>query len=261
MPQIATLPPPPPLLPPHPMAPELPPPPHPDFMHTANPDTIIDLQPLPTSKTALVQRAHWLRAAILGANDGLLSVSTLMLGVGSAKDDRWSMLVSGAAGSVAGAFSMALGEFVSVSAQRDIQEEANKNGRSQQLKLVNVVKIKDPVELQSPWKSPTMGAIAASKDEEEALPSPAKAAAASGLAFMVGSAVPLLSSGFVWQYKARIMVLVAVSTVALAGFGWAAAYFGGSRRVRLSTLRVLVGGWLAMGITYCLFKLLDIDDI
>ncbi|KAM7529466.1 hypothetical protein LguiB_032876 [Lonicera macranthoides] len=72
-------------------------------------------------KHARLQRAQWLRAAILGANDGLLSTTSLMLGVGAAKEDQRSMVLSGLAGALAGACSMAVGEFVSVSTQRDIE--------------------------------------------------------------------------------------------------------------------------------------------
>ncbi|KAL2536483.1 putative membrane protein [Forsythia ovata] len=73
----------------------------------------------------LIERGQWLRAAILGANDGLLSTTSLMLGVGAAKEDKWLMIISGLAGAVAGACSMAVGEFVSVSTQRDIELQAN----------------------------------------------------------------------------------------------------------------------------------------
>ncbi|KAL2482351.1 putative membrane protein [Forsythia ovata] len=73
----------------------------------------------------LIERGQWLRAAILGANDGLLSTTSLMLGVGAAKEDKWLMIISGLAGAVAGACSMAVGEFVSVSTQRDIELHAN----------------------------------------------------------------------------------------------------------------------------------------
>ncbi|KAL2493688.1 putative membrane protein [Forsythia ovata] len=73
----------------------------------------------------LIERGQWLRAAILGANDGLLSTTSLMLGVGAAKEDKWLMIISGLAGAVAGACSMAVGEFVSVSTQRNIELQAN----------------------------------------------------------------------------------------------------------------------------------------
>ncbi|XP_031401105.1 vacuolar iron transporter homolog 4-like [Punica granatum] len=74
------------------------------------------------TRSEALQRAQWLRAAILGANDGLLSTTSLMLGVGAAREDRQSMVLSGLAGALAGALSMAVGEFVSVSTQRDIEE-------------------------------------------------------------------------------------------------------------------------------------------
>ncbi|KAL2500475.1 Vacuolar iron transporter-like protein 2-like [Forsythia ovata] len=73
----------------------------------------------------LIERGQWLRAAILGVNDGLLSTTSLMLGVGAAKEDKWLMIISGLAGAVAGACNMAVGEFVSVSTQRDIELQAN----------------------------------------------------------------------------------------------------------------------------------------
>lgn len=79
-----------------------------------------------------LERAQWLRAAILGANDGLLSTTSLMLGVGAAKDqDQLSMVLSGVAGAFAGACSMAVGEFVSVSTQRDIAKSIADNCRSE----------------------------------------------------------------------------------------------------------------------------------
>lgn len=77
-----------------------------------------------------LHRAQWLRAAILGANDGLLSNTSLMLGVGAAIEDQWSMILSGLAGALAGAFSMAVGEFVSVSTQRDIEIAATEKCNS-----------------------------------------------------------------------------------------------------------------------------------
>ncbi|MBA0870826.1 hypothetical protein Goshw_017664 [Gossypium schwendimanii] len=86
--------------------------------------------------TELVQRGQWIRAAILGANDGLLSTTSLMLGIGAANDDKWSMILSGLAGAIAGACSMAVGEFVSVSTQRDI-EQASKTDTGMQNDGVN----------------------------------------------------------------------------------------------------------------------------
>ncbi|XP_039158506.1 vacuolar iron transporter homolog 5-like [Eucalyptus grandis] len=176
----------------------------------------------------LLQRAQWLRAAILGANDGLLSTTSLMLGVGAARDDRRSMVFSGIAGALAGALSMAVGEFVSVSTQREI-EQANLEKRQEAI------------------------------CEEEALPNPYKAAAASALAFLCGSLFPLLPAIFVAQHTLRVVFVVVVASIALALFGGVGAHLGGSP-VKVSAARVLVGGWIAMGITYGLLKPFDKDD-
>lgn len=90
------------------------------------------------------------------------------------------------------------------------------------------------------------------------LPNPYKAAAASALAFLCGSLVPLASAAFVARHNVRIVVVAVVASVALAVFGAAGAYLGKSP-VRVSALRVLVGGWVAMGVTYGLLKPFDRD--
>ncbi|KAL3723581.1 hypothetical protein ACJRO7_035715 [Eucalyptus globulus] len=255
-----------------------------------------------TRGTALLQRAQWLRAAILGANDGLLSTTSLMLGVGAAKDDHRSMVLSGIAGALAGAFSMAVGEFVSVSTQREI-EQANLEKRASVTEMEKPEEIKitvtatkhdgndstEPrmliceilekgspgtaVEPQSmalfPPRSPALKVIAESAakakqertdgEEEEALPNPYKAAAASGSAFLCGSLFPLLPAIFVAQHKLRVVIVAVVASIALALFGGVGAHLGGSP-VKVSVARVLVGGWIAMGITYGLLKPFDEGD-
>lgn len=92
----------------------------------------------------LIKRAQWLRAAILGANDGLLSTTSLMLGVGAAKEDQRLMIISGVAGAFAGACSMALGEFVSVSTQRDIEKATIDKCNTQQAVILDGDNIKTP---------------------------------------------------------------------------------------------------------------------
>ncbi|KAJ1280182.1 hypothetical protein BS78_04G211600 [Paspalum vaginatum] len=182
-------------------------------------------------------RAQWLRAAVLGANDGLVSVASLMIGVGAVSDGARAMLVSGLAGLVAGACSMAIGEFVSVYAQYDMQVAHSERSRGG-------------------------GARGASSeddggDTQAQLPSPTQAAAASALAFAAGAALPLLSGGFVRAWAARVAAVCAASSLGLAGFGAAGAYLGGADVVR-SGLRVLLGGWLAMAVTFAVLKLFSL---
>ncbi|OMO89401.1 hypothetical protein COLO4_19769 [Corchorus olitorius] len=232
-----------------------------------------------SDQTEHVQRAQWLRAAILGASDGLLSTTSLMLGVGAAKDDRRSMILAGLAGAVAGACSMAVGEFVSVSTQRDIEQAGAANLdiiipsnpiTVKTEKMSSPVIIIDPnlpqVSSPAPIRSPMMRVItrdilstnAVQDHMEKALPNPYKAAAASGFAFLCGSVVPLASAAFVADKVIRIVVIAVVTSIALVALGCLGAHLGGSP-VRVSAARVVVGGWIAMGITYGLLKPFDTD--
>ncbi|KAM0992131.1 hypothetical protein ACFX2I_010345 [Malus domestica] len=178
------------------------------------------------------QRTQWLRAAVLGANDGLVSVASLMMGVGAVKQDVKTMLIAGFAGLVAGACSMAIGEFVSVYTQYDIEisqmkREMKENGRTE-----NVEEAK-----------------------KKMLPNPAHAALASAIAFSIGAVVPLLGASFISEHKMRLAVVAALVSVALVVFGGVGARLGGSSVVK-SCARVLVGGWMAMTITFALTKLI-----
>ncbi|XP_071726378.1 vacuolar iron transporter homolog 2-like [Rutidosis leptorrhynchoides] len=175
------------------------------------------------------KRAQWLRAAVLGANDGLLSTASLMMGVSAVRHDVKSMILSGIVGLVAGACSMAIGEFVSVYSQYDIEmsqikREIMKNGNIEELER-----------------------------KKRNLPSPAKAAAASASAFAVGAVVPLLAAAFIKNYLVRLIVVVVAVSLALIGFGGLSAIMGRAPMVK-STVRVLVGGWLAMVVTFGLTK-------
>nr|XP_043623239.1 vacuolar iron transporter homolog 4-like [Erigeron canadensis] len=173
------------------------------------------------------QRGQWLRAAVLGATDGLVSVASLMMGVGAVKHDVRAMILTGFAGLVAGACSMAIGEFVSVYSQRDVEVA--------QLKRQNIVTGDD------------------NRSEKEALPNPVQAAVASAVAFMLGAIIPLLAAAFVMDHKVRLGVVVATVSLALVVFGWVGAVLGRSP-VMKSCFRILVGGWMAMAITFGLTK-------
>ncbi|KAI4348076.1 hypothetical protein L6164_008837 [Bauhinia variegata] len=185
------------------------------------------------------KRSQWLRAAVLGANDGLVSTASLMMGVGAVKQDIKAMILSGFAGLVAGACSMAIGEFVSVYSQLEIEvaqmkrdkERGNGRGRERQ-----------------------------DDEEKETLPNPLQAAVASALAFSVGAMVPLLAAFFIREYKVRLGVMVVAVTLALMVFGWLGAVLGRAPALR-SSLRVLVGGWLAMAITFGLTKLIGTSGL
>ncbi|KAK9740855.1 hypothetical protein RND81_03G065900 [Saponaria officinalis] len=180
------------------------------------------------------KRAQWLRAAVLGANDGLVSTASIMMGVGAVKQDVKAMILTGFAGLVAGACSMAIGEFVSVYSQLDIELAQIK---------------RDKMNLEG-----GCGDGDGDGDKEE-LPNPMQAAAASALAFSVGAMVPLLAASFIREYRVRVGVVVAAVTVALVVFGWVGSVLGKAPLVK-GCLRVLVGGWVAMAITFGLTKLI-----
>lgn len=173
------------------------------------------------------KRAQVLRASVLGANDGLLSTASLMMGVGAVRKDAKIMILTGFAGLVAGACSMAIGEFVSVYSQYDIEVALMKREKNE------------------------------TETEKEKLPSPFKAASASAISFVVGALVPLLGACFIKDYKVRLGVVIGVVSLALLGFGALGALLGKAPAVK-SSLRVLFGGWLAMGITFGLTKAIGV---
>ncbi|KAK4271216.1 hypothetical protein QN277_019940 [Acacia crassicarpa] len=154
-----------------------------------------------------------------------------MMGVGAVKEDVRAMLLAGFAGTIAGACSMAIGEFVSVYTQYDVE-------LMQMERDVKYVKETGETE------------------QRKKLPNPFQAALASALSFSVGALVPLLAAAFITNYKMRLMVVVVVASLALVVFGGLGAVWGKTPVVR-SCFRVLVGGWMAMAVTFGLIKALD----
>ncbi|RZC62866.1 hypothetical protein C5167_024626 [Papaver somniferum] len=258
-----------------------------DTQGTSNEKKILvvddDSEQKSTNHTNHVQRGQWLRAAILGANDGLLSTTALMLGIGAVKEDRLSIILAGLAGAVAGACSMAVGEFVSVSTQRDIEELG---GTLNQTKLSNqdqetqenvshtnldvspsTLTYGRSLQSFSPGKSPLTrvisedGIVKLKKHDEiiVALPNPALAASASAFAFLFGSLFPLATAFLIKEDKARTILIPIVTSIALALFGGIGARLGGSS-VSISAFRVVVGGWIAMGISYGILKPFHVED-
>lgn len=195
-----------------------------------------------------MQRAQWLRASVLGANDGLVSVASLMIGVGAASSAGKAMLVSGLAGLVAGACSMAIGEFVSVYAQYDIEKTLIKQGEATDGEENN----KGP--LANPLLADGASDLAFSK---EPLANPLLAAGASALAFSIGGLLPLLAGAFIKSWGARLGVVCGVSSLALVTFGAIGAFLGGAKPGK-GALRVLIGGWVAMLITYGILKVFSL---
>lgn len=209
------------------------------------------------------QRTGWLRAAVLGVNDGIVSTASLMLGVASASTDKSAALTAGIAGLAAGALSMAVGEYVSVSSQRDSEradiaiEERSlaANPKAELAELTHIYEDRglDPaLARQVAEQLHQHGAVAAHARDElgidhNDLPNPAQAALASAVSFSIGSAVPVLATALTAVSDNKLGIVVA-SLLALAISGAVGAYLGGGRK-RWAAIRVLVGGSLAMAIT------------
>lgn len=210
-----------------------------------------------------------LRAAVLGADDGIVSVSGIVIGVASASASSAVILTSGIAGLAAGALSMAAGEFVSVSSQRDTEKALLSKERSElrdypveelaELENLYVAKgLKRTTAKQVAKELTAKDDFAAHIDAElkidpDDLTNPWHAAIASALAFLVGAFIPLLTIVFA-PAKYRIAVTFIAVVVALSLTGMISAQVGGANKTR-ATLRVIAGGVLAMAVTYGIGKI------
>ena len=210
-----------------------------------------------------VSRVGWLRAAVLGANDGLVSTASLIVGVAAADATRGEILIAGIAGLVAGAMSMAAGEYVSVSSQSDTEKAdiaretselaGDRDAEVAELAGIYAARGLDPdlsrqVALQLMEKD-ALGAHA--RDElgisEYSTARPVQAAVTSALTFALGALPPLLL--VLWAPLSGLIVWVAVATLAgLMGLGALGAVAGGAD-VRRSVLRVAFWGVTAMAAT------------
>ncbi|MFJ2988255.1 VIT family protein [Collimonas sp. NPDC087041] len=213
-----------------------------------------------TSHTHRTHRSGWLRAGVLGANDGVLSIASLLLGVAAAQMDAGQILVTGLAGLVAGAFSMGAGEYVSVSSQADteradldIERAALLNDYdAEHLELRDIyVKRGLDLELASEVSRQLMAhdAIGAhARDDigitETLAARPLLAAVASSASFVLGGIVPLLAC-MIAPREMLIPAIAVVSLLFLAILGASAARAGGAPVVR-GAARVLILGVLAM---------------
>lgn len=209
------------------------------------------------------ERIGWLRAAVLGANDGIVSTASLLLGVSSANATHSEVLIAGVAGLVAGAMSMAAGEYVSVQSQADTENAdlalehtellSDPSGEHKELTAVYVERGLDPtLAKQVATQLMAHDAIGAhARDElgisENLSARPIQAAMASAASFTVGAALPLVTATIIPGAR-LIPVVSGTSLIFLAVLGGLAAQAGGAS-VMTGAMRVTLWGALAMGMT------------
>jgi VIT1/CCC1 family predicted Fe2+/Mn2+ transporter len=209
------------------------------------------------------QRIGWLRAAVLGANDGIVSTASLIVGVAAAEPIRSNVLVAGVAGLVAGAMSMAAGEYVSVSSQADTENadlaretgelSDNPEYELNELQGVYVERGLEPALARQVAEQLTAhDALGAHARDELGISAvqtarPVQAALASAATFSVGAALPLITAAIV-PVGRIIWIVSATSLVFLAALGGLAARAGGARILR-GVIRVTFWGALAMALT------------
>lgn len=223
---------------------EKPPFPHPEEMHRSH-------------------RSNWLRAAVLGVNDGIVSTASLMLGVLAADASDQTIITAGIAGLFAGAMSMAAGEYVSVSSQRDSERAdiaiekrslaANPDAELAELAHIYhergldadlAMKVAKQLHDNDAVKAHARDELGIDHDD---LANPTQAALASAVSFACGAAVPIIAALIVHSNHGAAAI-VGASLVALAISGAIGARVGGGHKIR-AALRVLIGGGAAMVIT------------
>lgn len=219
-----------------------------------------------------IHRSGWLRAAVLGANDGIVSTASLIVGVAAADAARGSIILAGTAGLVAGAMSMAAGEYVSVKSQQDTERadlkmesdalENNREGEEQELAAIYQERgldegLAEKVARQL-MKHDALGAHA--RDEigitAELGARPIQAAVWSAVAFALGAAVPVATATF--APAASLLWLVPILAIVLLGvLGATAAATGGAPPIR-GAVRVCFWGSIAMGLTALVGRLFGV---
>jgi vacuolar iron transporter family protein len=220
-------------------------------------------------------KLNWLRAAVLGANDGIVSVSAVIVGVAGASNSRIFILTAGVAALVAGALSMAVGEYVSVSTQKDTEKSLLLKERLE----LETVPEEELEELTSIYQKKGLSrktaelvaeeltahdAFAAHVDAElgidpNDLTNPAHAAYASGLAFFSGAIIPIIAI-LISPNSMYVPVTFLSVICALIITGTLSAYVGGSNKLT-AVIRVVFGGALAMIITFGIGKLFGVQGI
>lgn len=210
-----------------------------------------------------IHKSNWLRAAVLGANDGLLSTASIVIGVASASETREPVVLAALAGMVAGALSMAAGEYVSVSSQTDVEksdiarEERELNETpEEEMKFLATIYEQRGLKKETAWQVAKEltehNALAAHvRDElginELSQAKPLQAALASGASFTCGAILPLLVSIFL-PVKTMVYYQYGFTIVFLIILGALAAKTGGSS-IAKAVLRITLWGTVAMGLT------------
>jgi VIT1/CCC1 family predicted Fe2+/Mn2+ transporter len=220
----------------------------------------------------VASRLNWLRAGVLGANDGIVSTAGIVVGVAGATAELSAILTAGIAGLAAGAMSMAVGEYVSVSTQRDtehalLEKERRELRETPEEELAELTAIyagkglTDDLAHQVAVQLTEHDALAAHAEAElgidpENLTSPVHAAIASFIAFTVGSLLPLLAIALP-PAGGRVAVTVVAVILALVLTGVISARLGGANRTK-AIWRNVVGGLVAMAVTYGIGSLVGI---
>ena len=223
----------------------------------------------------VAQRLNWLRAGVLGANDGIVSVAAIVVGVAGATAYTGPILAAGAAGLVGGAVSMALGEYVSVSSQSDsqkalIEKERRELEEEPEEELAELAAIYQDKGLspetarQVALELTEHNALAAHLSaelniDEEDIVSPWHAAFASAVAFTIGAVLPMLAI-LLPPAGIRVPLTFATVLVALAVTGALGAWIGGGSKAR-AAVRVVVGGALALAATFTIGNLLGASGV
>lgn len=222
-----------------------------------------------------ISMLNWLRASVLGANDGIVSIAGLVMGVAGATNSTGVILTAGLAGIVAGSISMAAGEYVSVSSSRDTEEallrkeqnELNDYPEQELAELVNIYEKKGlsretaltvakELTAKDPFKAHVDAELGIDPDN---LTNPWHAAFASAASFLVGAVIPLFAI-LLPPVHLRIPIAFVSVILALAISGILSAKAGGAHIMK-ATARVVTGGIVAMGVTYSLGKLFGATGI
>jgi VIT1/CCC1 family predicted Fe2+/Mn2+ transporter len=222
-----------------------------------------------------ILRSAWLRAAILGANDGILSTASIIIGVAAASQTREPIILAGVAGLVAGALSMAAGEYVSVSSQADLEKsdldreirELEETPEAELRELAAIYEergLSKDLSMQVAKELSAHDALEAHARDELGINAmsqakPLQAALASGAAFVFGGIMPLIAAFFL-PLKQMVYLQYAFAILFLTILGTVAAKTGGSNVTR-AIIRITFWGTIAMGITAFIGSLFGVNSI